>query len=130
MILVETSRPSRRRRHASVSWALALLGWLALALTYVPPTPIRAFVVIAFVLTGPGAGISGYLRERDPVEELAVVVGSSTACSALVAEALYLAGVGSPRLALALLAALTTVLAIGARPEIRSRVRRPRGGKR
>jgi peptidoglycan/LPS O-acetylase OafA/YrhL len=128
IILLDTSRPARRDRSAGVAVALALLGWLALALTYLAPTAFRTFVVVAFVLIGPGAALTGYLRERDPVEELTLVLASSTACGALVAEAVYLAGVGSPRLVLVMLATLTTVLVAGSRDGIRRALRRLRTG--
>ncbi|HEY7133541.1 MAG TPA: hypothetical protein VIB48_00620 [Acidimicrobiia bacterium] len=128
LILLDTSRPSRRSRSAAVAVTLALLGWVALALTYLAPTAFRTFIVVTFVLIGPGAAITGYLRERDPVEELMLVLASSTACGALVGEAVYLAGAGSPRLVLLLLAALTTALVAGSRDEIRRGV--PRAWKR
>jgi peptidoglycan/LPS O-acetylase OafA/YrhL len=126
VIVLETSRPPRRARSVGVSWTLASLGWIAFALTYVAPTAFRSFVVVVFVLTGPGAAITGYLRERDPVEELMLVIALSTACGALVAEAVYLAGVGTPRLVLVLLASLTTALVAGSREAVRSRLPRLR----
>jgi hypothetical protein len=119
VVLIKAPEPPNRVRTSAVSVALALLGWIALALTFVPFSPIRAFGVAAFVLIGPGCATVRLLPARDPAEDLMLVLALSTATAAIVAEACYLAGVGSPRLVLGILATITTVLAFAATEPVR-----------
>ena len=75
------------------------------------PGPLRGPLVIVFVLLCPGAAIVRLLRLRDPVAELSLAVAVSLALAVLVPAATLYSGAWSPSLALAVLIALTTVLA-------------------
>jgi hypothetical protein len=58
--------------------------------------PLRALLVAAFSLLGPGAGMTRALHLRSPIEQLALVVPFSLACTAVVAMAALYMGWWSP----------------------------------
>jgi hypothetical protein len=58
--------------------------------------PVRALLVAAFSLLGPGAGMARALHLRSPIEQLALVVPFSLACTAVVAMAALYMGWWSP----------------------------------
>jgi uncharacterized membrane protein len=65
---------------------------------------VRAPVVIAFVLLGPGVGLVPLLRLRDPTAELALAIALSLALDVLVALTMVYARVWSAEGALLILA--------------------------
>ena len=58
--------------------------------------PMRTLFVTTFSLLGPGAGMARVLHLRSPIEQLALVVPFSLACTALVAMAALYMGWWSP----------------------------------
>jgi hypothetical protein len=104
--------PWIRLRPKAAPVAMAFVGWLVLALTFVADGPVRAIAVFAFALVGPGIAVVRLLPLRDLLERavLALAVGMSLA--ALVAEAVAIAHILQPRLVLAILAAICTVAAL------------------
>jgi hypothetical protein len=68
--------------------------------------PWRLLIALLFVLICPGASLVGLLGLRDRFVELVVVGPLSMALVALTSIALFYGGVWSPRLEIALLAAL------------------------
>jgi hypothetical protein len=114
--------------------ALALSGWVAVAVTALPPTAFpRMLVVTVFLFVCPGlAGVRWARppgRVRDPyrvaaLESWVLVLVLSLTLWVLVAEALLLAGVFTLVRALLVLATLTCALALVPRPEEHRVVRR------
>ncbi|MFF1909641.1 family 16 glycosylhydrolase [Kitasatospora sp. NPDC058218] len=116
--------------------ALALLGWIALASTVLPPgNPLRIALTGGFLVLGPGAAallarptIARTAGGPDRLAAASLAVALSTALAALTAVALLAYDVFSVERALAALAAVTTLLALvphGTRP---GRGGRPPGG--
>ncbi len=104
--------PTLRFRPTPVSSALAVVGWLVLAVTFLVGQPVRTIVVFAFVLIGPGIAIIRLLPLRDPLEQAVIALALGMSLAALVAEAVAIAHVLRPTLALAILAAMCTVAAL------------------
>jgi uncharacterized membrane protein len=104
--------PAIRLHPTAASSALAVVGWLVLAVTLLVGQPIRTIVVFAFVLTGPGIAIIRLLPLRDPLEKAVLALALGMSLAALVAEAVAIAHVLRPTLALAILAALCTAAAL------------------
>ena len=80
-------------------WVLSLIaiGLGAFALVALDDAgPFRTLFVAAFSLLGPGAGMARVLHLRSPIEQLALVVPFSLACTALVAMAALYMGWWSP----------------------------------
>jgi uncharacterized membrane protein len=104
--------PAAGFRPTAVSSALAVAGWLVLAVTLLAGQPIRTIVVFAFVLIGPGIAIIRLLPLRDPLEQAVLALALGMSLAALVAEAVAIAHVLRPTLALAILAGVCTVAAV------------------
>ncbi|PYC84037.1 hypothetical protein C7C46_08135 [Streptomyces tateyamensis] len=122
-------------RLATARIGLALSGWVALAATLLPAgSPVRVAVTAAFVLLGPGAaavrpGPPGPQPTAEPgvarlslpaLERLVLAVAASLAAAVVVAVAFYLNHAFTVPRVLAVLAALTTVLALWPRRRERS----------
>ncbi|MHA6764292.1 glycoside hydrolase family 16 protein [Streptacidiphilus sp. PAMC 29251] len=118
---------------------LALSGWVALAVTALPAAGfLRVLVVTAFLLLCPGAaavrmaaaGPGRPGRGLRTLESAVLTVALSLSIGALVAEAFFLGHSFSATRVLAVLAALTTLMALftdlGPRLRRRSRCRRSR----
>jgi hypothetical protein len=92
---------------------LALSGWVALALTFLPGGSIvRVAGAFGFVLFCPGAALIRWWPDKDLLSRFVIAVASSMALAVLVSQGLTLAGTTSARLALVVLAALTSIAAI------------------
>jgi uncharacterized membrane protein len=104
--------PSIRFRPTAVSSALALMGWLVLALTLLVGQPVRTIVVFAFVLTGPGIAIIRLLPLRNPLEQAVLALALGMSLATLVAEAAAIAHILRPTLVLAILAGFCTAAAL------------------
>lgn len=74
--------------------------------------PVRVLLVAAFSLLGPGAAMARALHLRSPIEQLALVVPFSLACTAIVAMASLYMGWWSPLGILGVLVLGTTCLLI------------------
>ena len=72
--------------------------------------PFRTLFVATISLLGPGAGMARVLHLRSPVEQLALVVPFSLACTALVAMAALYMGWWSPLGILGVLVILSVCL--------------------
>lgn len=70
-------------------------------------SPLRAVIVLWFMLVCPGLALVRLIRLADPVAELAVGVAASVALATLVASALLYAGLWSPQAVLAVLIGAT-----------------------
>ncbi|MFE0458491.1 family 16 glycosylhydrolase [Kitasatospora sp. NPDC058965] len=121
-------------RFVTTRTVLALSGWVALLATLLPAgSPVRVAVTAAFVLLAPGAAA---VRPRWPrpregavlpaLEGAVLTVAVSLALAVAVAEAFYLHHAFTLPRALAVLAAVTTVLALLPRAGDRE----PGGGQR
>ena len=87
----------RGRREPIWVAPLIALGTCAFVLVAIDAGgPLRAVLVAAFSLLGPGAGIARALHLRSPIEQLALVVPFSLACTAVVAMAALYMGWWSP----------------------------------
>jgi len=104
--------PSARFRPTAASSALAVAGWLVLALTLLADQPVRTIVVFVFVLIGPGIAVIRLLPLRDRLERAVLALALGMSLAALVAEAVAIAHILRPTLALAILAGLCTVAAV------------------
>lgn len=86
------------------------------------PGPLRAGLVLAFLVIGPGLAWARSLRLRDPIVLSTVAVALSLSLDALVACAMLYGGVWSPGAGFAVLAGLTlagtavTALGLGQTP--------------
>ncbi|MFJ4667048.1 glycoside hydrolase family 16 protein [Kitasatospora purpeofusca] len=107
------------------SWTLSRLlpvlgGWCALAAQLLPVgVPLRAVLVGAFLLAGPGAAAADWARPLprpargpDRLSAAGLVVALSLAFAVLTAEALFFTGSFGAARAVLVLAVLTTVLAL------------------
>jgi uncharacterized membrane protein len=116
--------PGRLARPTWGSILLALSGWVALALTFLPGGSVpRAAGAFAFLLFCPGAALVRWWPDKDLLSRSVIAVAMSMALTVLVAEGLTLGGTTSGRLALVVLAGLTSIAAIvpaGSRRERRS----------
>ncbi|MFF2042093.1 family 16 glycosylhydrolase [Kitasatospora sp. NPDC058170] len=99
---------------------LALLGWVALAATALPPgNPLRVALAAGFLLAGPGTAallarptIARTAGGPDRIAAASLAVAISAALAALVAVALLAYGAFTAGRAIAILAVLTTLLAV------------------
>jgi hypothetical protein len=93
---------------------LAASGWLLLlACVVLPPrTPLREGGAFVFMLFGPGAAVARHWPGPDRLERLVVILVVSVSLTVLAAEGLALAGAWSQSLALAVLAAITSLAAL------------------
>jgi hypothetical protein len=88
----------------------AIAGWLCVLLVSLDiPVPVRVVLVFGFCMFGPGLPWVLRLRSSDLLEVGVLAMAVSVCLSALLAEAMALAGMWSPLGALSLLAALTTI---------------------
>lgn len=71
------------------------------------PTEIRAPLVLAFALIGPGAAVVPLLRLHDPLGEFTLALGVSLAADVVVASAMLYAHAWAPEAGLAILVAVT-----------------------
>ena len=76
------------------------------------PLPLRAVVVLGFLLAGPGLAFVPLLRIRQTSVEITLVLALSLALDTLVAEVLVLAQFWSAGLALAVLIAISVTGAV------------------
>jgi hypothetical protein len=83
----------------------ALAGAAAATATVPTPAIVRAFLVLAFVLVGPGAAIAGLLGIRSAAPWATVTLTGSIAVGAIATELAALAGWWQPRVLLVALAA-------------------------
>jgi uncharacterized membrane protein len=106
------------------SIALAASGWVALAATLLPAgSVVRSGAVAIFLLCCPGlALVRRVWPGKDRLERAVMSVALSVSVAILVTEMQTFAGLWQPRGSVALLALLTTVLAIPA-SALRSRVK-------
>jgi hypothetical protein len=104
--------PPIRLRPKAVPVAMAIAGWLVLALTFVVDGPVRAIAVFAFALAGPGIAIVRLLPLRDLLEKAVLALALGMSLAALVAEAVAIAHILRPTLVLAMLAAICTAAAL------------------
>jgi hypothetical protein len=95
---------------------LAALASLAPA-----PTLIRAPLVLAFALLGPGAAIVPLLALRDPLGELTLAIGVSCSLDVALALGMLYAHAWSPDAGLAILVAVTLAGAVAQAVVERSR---------
>jgi O-antigen/teichoic acid export membrane protein len=93
------------RRAFTWPLALACVAGAVVALADLQ-TPLRPLLVSMFLLVVPGAAVVGLLRERDPLAALAVGAAASLALNVLLAQAMLLFGVWSPRAGVATVAVL------------------------
>ncbi|WP_204023051.1 hypothetical protein [Sinosporangium siamense] len=96
--------PTNRR---VIRWTLALacVAGALIALIDID-TPLRVVLTPLFMIVVPAAGISGLLRDRDPVESLAVGVAASLVINVLLAQAMLVFSSWSPRAGVATIAVL------------------------
>ncbi|MGI5366011.1 hypothetical protein [Streptomyces iakyrus] len=114
-------------------WAVALSGWVALAVTLLPETsPLRWAVTVLFLLVCPGLAATllwarqSFVSGAGParrVEGAVLVVGVSLSLTALAAEALFLSDVFTLTRTMLALAALSSLLVLAS--ALRDRPRRP-----
>jgi hypothetical protein len=71
------------------------------------PVQLRAPLVVAFAVVGPGAGLVPLLGLRDPLGELTLAIGASLALDVAVALALVYSGAWAPQAGMAILVAMT-----------------------
>jgi hypothetical protein len=95
------------RAFGPAPWAAALAVGTAAASVGHAPVPLRATLVVLFVLIGPGAGLVPLLGLRDPLGELALAIGTSLAVDVAVALGIVYAGTWRPAVGLAILVVLT-----------------------
>ncbi|GII91487.1 hypothetical protein Ssi02_17180 [Sinosporangium siamense] len=90
-----------------IRWTLALacVAGALIALIDID-TPLRVVLTPLFMIVVPAAGISGLLRDRDPVESLAVGVAASLVINVLLAQAMLVFSSWSPRAGVATIAVL------------------------
>jgi hypothetical protein len=99
------------RRHW-LALAVAAGGLAALAASFAhAPTEIRAPLVLAFALIGPGAAVVPLLRLHDPLGEFSLALGVSLAADVVVASAMLYAHDWAPEAGLAILVAMTLAAA-------------------
>jgi uncharacterized membrane protein len=91
------------------AWIIAGWGWVATALAFATaPVAVRAPVIFGFAMVGPGLALVGFLRRLDALERLVLAVGVSVSLSALIAEAMALAGHWNAGAGIAALALIAT----------------------
>ena len=101
------------RMMANVRWnevALATIIATGAVLTFAVVAdnlPLREVVILTYLAVGPGAAIVWLARIADRATQLSLVVPLSLAVDALVATGLLYAGIWSPTLAFAVVAAIT-----------------------
>ena len=97
-------------------WAPILIIGLAAATDVVlavnAPPPLRAAIILGFLLVGPGLGFVPLLRIRQTSVEITLVLALSLALDTLVAEGMVLAEFWSAGLALAVLIGLSVTGAV------------------
>ncbi len=93
---------------------LAASGWVLLLACVLlsPRTPMRVAGAFVFVLFCPGAAVARHWPSPDRLERLVVILVVSVSLTVLVAEGVVLAGAQSQSLALAVLAAITSLAAL------------------
>lgn len=99
-------------RHDQV--AAAIVGWTVVAVVAVfaaAPSWLRVVVVVPFVVVVIGAGWAAALT-RDLSTALAIAIGVSLASATIVAEAMALTGLWSPRIGFGVLAAVAIAGAV------------------
>jgi hypothetical protein len=105
--------PARLTRPTGGSIVLALSGWVALALTFLPGGSVpRAAGAFAFLLFCPGAALVRHWPDKDRLARSVLAVAISMALAVLVSQGLTLAGTTSARLALVVLSIVTSIAAI------------------
>lgn len=106
-----SSRPTAdgRLRLTAVA-VIAVAASITVALDW--NSPVRAALVLAFLLFGPGLAIAELLGVRGPVAQLALAVGASLAIDTIVATALLYLEQYSYELAFAIVVALTGVVLV------------------
>ena len=94
--------------------ALAASGWLLLLACVVLPsqTPLRVAGAFVFMLFCPGAAVTRHWPSPDRLERLVVILAVSVSLAVLGAEGVVLAVARSQSLALAVLAAITSLAAL------------------
>jgi uncharacterized membrane protein len=108
-----TVRPLSLPHRSRGAIVLACSGWVVLAATALPAGSIlRAALAVAFVSACPGAALGRFWPERDLLERCVLAVAISTALAMLVAEGLILADFWSARLAVSVLATITTTASL------------------
>lgn len=70
-------------------------------------SPVRAGLVLAFLLFGPGLAIAEVLDIRDPVQQIGIAVGVSLAVDTIASVTLLYTGLFSAELAFAVIVAVT-----------------------
>jgi hypothetical protein len=104
-------------RHAAAAGALGLQALVAVLFLAGTTSPLRAALAAAYLLLVPGWAVVGLLRLGDPHLEWPLAVATSVGLGTVVAQGLVWAGLWTPTLALALLAAVATpALALQLRP--------------
>lgn len=104
---------NRLRKPSSSTWALAASGWITLGLTHLPAAnPVRATTVFVFFLVCPGLALSSWVRVRG-VERWTLAIALSISVGLLLSTAMTLLRDGSFGLHIGILAAVTTVAALG-----------------
>ncbi|MEA2221551.1 MAG: hypothetical protein QOJ35_4177 [Solirubrobacteraceae bacterium] len=89
---------------ASAASATVAAGW---------DSPVRAALVLAFLVFGPGLAIAELLHVDDLAEQIALIAGASLAIDTLVSVGLLYLGVYTYQLAFAIVVAITAT-ALGA----------------
>lgn len=100
---------------AAYAWPVSILigAWIATLVALAnASTTIRAPVVIAFVLGGPGLALVRLVPVQDVVAVASLAIATSIALATLVPLMLLYAGLWSPLAALVILAGIATVAAI------------------
>jgi uncharacterized membrane protein len=109
---IEGLRPDRR--NATVRLVGLVLVTLAATLAFATDwqSPLRAALVLSFLLLGPGLVLAELLEIRELLQQLAIAAGASLAIETLVALALVYAGEFSTGRAFATIVALTLAAAV------------------
>jgi uncharacterized membrane protein len=114
---VSTAPPQANAGHERKVATGRLVGLLVLtsaaALAYATnwDSPIRALLVLGFLLFGPGLAVAELLEIREPMRQLAIAAGASLAVETLIGLALLYAGVFSAGLVFAIIVAVTIAAA-------------------
>jgi hypothetical protein len=95
-----------RRHGLALGVASAALA-TAIASVAHAPVQLRAPLVVAFAVLGPGAGLVPLLGLRDPLGELTLAIGASLALDVAVALALVYSGARAPQAGMPILVAMT-----------------------
>jgi hypothetical protein len=104
----DTAMTAIRWNEAGLAAVMTLAVVVAFAVV-VDNLPVREVVVIAYLGVGPGAAVVWLARIDDRALQLALVVPLSLTVDAMVATGLLYAGIWSPPLAFAVIAAFTAL---------------------